>query len=702
MKRRMKQQDVNLRFNFLTVIVYFIGIILIVRLFNLQIVHGAEYRETSNTRLSRESTLEATRGDILDRSGNVLATTRTTFNISLYKTKSDDETLNKCILNLVNLLIKNKASYPDNFPIGEDRKYKIKGDELKEWLAKYKLEENTKEKDAAQYFIKKYKITNDTWEDARKIIAIRYEITTKGYSSTKSLEISKNVSRDVVAQISEKNTDYPGITITTDSERTYGYGNLASHILGYIGSVSQEQYENSKESDNPYENDDYVGKTGIEAMFEDYLRGKDGTEEIEMSVDGAVTGSTVTKDAIQGSSIVLTIDAKLQKVAEEALKNNINKIKSGGFGKRYNAQGGSVVVLDVKSGQVLAMASNPDYDPNTWVGGISQNDYNKIKKENSLFNKSISGSYAPGSVFKMATAIAGLESGAISRTEKINDVGRYTKYRDYQPVCWYYTDYHRGHGYLNVKGAIQHSCNYFFYETADRMGIDKLDKYAKYFGLGTKTGIELPSETSGTLASPEVAKNAGETWSAGRTLSTAIGQSYNSFSPLQVAKYIAMVANGGEKIQPTIIKNIMNADGTEETSSYIRKYANKKLGLTDEDDSDISISKENIKIVQEGMKSVAQDAGGTAYNIFKNFEIEIGGKTGSAEAGNKVNAWFAGFAPYKDPEICVVVMVENGGHGNYTAEVVRDIIAEYFGMNINKSEEIKESNKAEPYGESIN
>ena len=699
-KNKIKKQDVNLRFNFLTVIVYIIGIVLIVSLFNLQIVHGAEYRETSNTRLSRESKLEATRGDILDRSGNVLATTKTTFNISLYKTKTDDETLNNCILKLVNLLSENESSYPDNFPINNEKKYTIKDEAKVEWLKKYKLEENAKEDEAINYFIKKYKITNEKWEDIRKILAIRYEITTKGYSSTKSLEIAKNVSRNVVAQISEKNTDYPGITITTDSERVYGYGSLASHIIGYIGSIGQKEYEESKETDNPYDNDDYVGRTGIESLFENYLRGKDGTEEIEMSVDGAVTGSSVTEDAIQGSSVVLTIDAKLQKIAEEALANNIQKIRNGGFGKKYNAEGGSVVVLDVKTGQVLAMASNPDYDPNVWVGGISQNDYNKIKEENSLFNKSISGSYAPGSVFKMATAIAGLESKAISRTEKINDTGIYY-YGGQAWKCWHYTDYHSGHGLLNVKGAIQKSCNYFFYETSRRMGIDTLDKYASYFGLGKKTGIELPSETSGVLASKEAKQKRGETWVGGDVLNAAIGQGDNSFSPLQVAKYIAMVANGGNKVNPTLIKTIMNSDGTEESTSSIKKFVNNKLGISEDEDTDIKISKENIDIVREGMKSVAQD-GGTAYNIFKNFEIEIGGKTGSAEAGRRVNAWFAGFAPYDNPEICVVVMVENGGHGNYTAEVVREIISEYFGMNINNSDDIQESNRAESYMESIN
>lgn len=699
MKKKIKKEHVNLRFNILIIIVYLVGIILITKLFDLQIINGAEYRETSNTRLSRERTLEATRGDILDRSGNVLATTYTTFNLELYKTKSDDETLNQCILNTVNLLEKYNEEYPDNFPISKDKKYTIKGDELKNWLDKYDLSQNSSIQEVIDYFAGKYKISNKKWKDIRKIISIRYEISTKGYSSTKSLKIANDVSREVIAQISERNSEFPGITISTDTDRMYGYGRLASHILGYIGRITQDELNAS--TDYKYQNDDYVGRTGIENLFEDYLRGVDGKEEIEMSVDGTVTGETVTEEAIQGSNIVLSIDAKLQSIAENALKNNIEKIKKGGFGKKYNAEGGSVVVLDVNSGEVLAMASYPDYDPNLWVGGISQKDYSKIKEENALFNKSISGAYAPGSIFKMVTAIAGLESGAITRTEKVNDTGVYRKYRDYQPVCWYYTSYHRGHGYVNVSQAIEKSCNYFFYETADRMGIENLNKYAKYFGLGSRTGIELPSETSGILASPEAAKKVGETWSAGRNLSAAIGQSYNNFSPLQIAKYIAMVANGGKEIKPTIIRNILNADGTESSKAEINEFVSKKLGLSDDKSADITISKDNMNAVLAGMKSVTGDQGGTAYSIFKNFNIELGGKTGSAEAGNKVNAWFAGFAPYDNPEICVVVMVENGGHGYYTAEVAKEIISEYFGMNIT-NEEIKEDNTAESYIEIIN
>ena len=561
MKRKIKKEHTNFRFNILTIIVYILGVILIVKLFELQIIKGSQYRELSNTRLSRESTLEASRGEIVDRSGNVLATSTSSFNIEIYKTKSDSETLNKCILNLVNLFEENGVSYPNNFPINNEcTEYTIEGDTLKKWLSKYKLAENTKVTDTIEYFKKKYEITSENLTDVRKILSIRYEMTNKGYSSTKSLGLAENVSREIVAKISERNADFPGVTITTQSSRKYNYGTLASHILGYIGKISEKEYN---EEQDVYKNDDYVGRTGIESLFENYLRGTKGKEEIEMTVDGTVTGETVTKEPEQGSTIVLTIDSKLQEVAETALKNNIEKIKNGGFSNRYDAKGGSVAVIDVHSGEILAMASYPDYDPNSWVGGISVAEYNQIKENNALFNKAVSGSYAPGSIFKMVTALAGLETGVISTNEKINDTGIYTKYKDYQPRCWYYNSYHRGHGYLNVSGAIQHSCNYFFYETGNRMGINTLDKYAQYFGLGTKTGIELPSETSGTLASQEVAKKLGETWSAGQVLQASIGQSYNSFSPIQLVKYIAMVANGGNKIKPTLVKRILNADGTE-------------------------------------------------------------------------------------------------------------------------------------------
>ena len=281
----------------------------------------------------------------------------------------------------------------------------------------------------------------------------------------------------------------------------------------------------------------------------------------------------------------------------------------------------------------------------------------------------------------MITAITGLETGVITTTEKINDTGVYP--RGHNPVCWYYTSYRRGHGYLNVSDAIKHSCNYFFYEVGYRTGIENLYKYSTYFGLGQKTGIELPSEKSGNAAHAENVPNNGQ-WYVSDTLSSAIGQSYNNFTPIQMAKYISMLANGGKNIDVTLIKTIQKADGTEVSKEEIDNFVSQKLGTT-ETTEQISINPDNLQAVLEGMRGVTSESGGTAYSYFRNFDIEVGGKTGSAQAGRNgeeiTNAWFVGFAPYDDPEIAVVVLVENGGHGGYTAEAARDVIAQYFGMN---------------------
>ena len=267
------------------------------------------------------------------------------------------------------------------------------------------------------------------------------------------------------------------------------------------------------------------------------------------------------------------INKKFMNYFNENTKEFIEKIKNGGFGKSYDAKGGSCVVMNVKTGEVLAMASYPDYNPQSFANGISSEEWKSYNENKSypLLNKCIQSAYEPGSIFKMVTAMAGLESGNISLTEKINDTGVYKKYGA-EWKCWYYTDYHRGHGYLNVIGAIEKSCNFFFYETADRIGIDTLDKYATYFGLGRKTGIELPSETAGTLASKDYVKSIKGSWNPGDTINAAIGQGYNKFTPLQMTKYISMIANGGNNVNVSIVKTIQNADGTEVSKDEINKF----------------------------------------------------------------------------------------------------------------------------------
>ena len=703
MAKGINKKSINFRYNTITIFTYLIGIILIVQLFNLQIVHGSKYREESNTRLTRESTLEATRGEILDRSGNVLVSSSQKFNLELYKSKIDTNALNDSILKIIQVLEKYNVSYVDSFPIKiAPFEYTITDTNLSNWKSNNEIDENATAEETFYKFKDKYKIQNTDISEIRKIIAIRYAIVQEGYSSTKSLTIAKDIPREAVAEFSEEGDEFPGINISVQPVRQYKQGTLASHILGYASKIGSEEYQKKKDE---YNQNDIIGKTGIEAVFEKYLKGKNGTKQIDMAVDGTITAEVVEKEAVAGSNVVLTIDSQLQKIAEEALKDNIEKIKNGGFGKSYDAKGGSCVVMNVKTGEVLAMASYPDYNPQSFADGISNEEWKSYNENKSypLLNKCIQSAYEPGSIFKMVTAIAGLESGNISLTEKINDTGVYKKYGA-EWKCWYYTDYHRGHGYLNVIGAIEKSCNFFFYETADRMGIDTLDKYATYFGLGKKTGIELPSETAGTLASKDYVKSIKGSWNPGDTINAAIGQGYNKFTPLQMTKYISMIANGGNNVDVSIVKTIQNADGTEVSKDEINEYVKEKLGLTEENNENITLNKDYVNAVREGMKSVTSGESGTAYVRFKDFNIKVGGKTGSAEAGKDangndiVNAWFAAFAPYDDPEIAVVVMVENGGHGNYTAEAVRNIMAEYFGMN---TQNVTEDMQAVSYTESM-
>ena len=701
-KKKKARSNLNLRFNVLTVLTYIIGIILIIQLFNLQIVHGAEYREESNTRLTRETTLEAARGEILDRTGTALVTNSTKFSVELYKTKIDDNELNNSILNIVNLLEKYQVEYVDSFPISIDPfQFTISDETLADWKESYDLDENISAEEAFYDFKDRYDIENTDISEIRKIIAIRYEITTTGYSSTRALTIAEDIPREAVAEFSESSDKFPGINIVTEPVREYTSGTLASHILGYASTISAEEYATRKDT---YDQNDIIGKTGIEYVFEEYLKGQDGTKQIDMAVDGTITAEYTSEEAIAGSDVVLTIDSNLQTITEQALEANIKKIASGGFSQTYDTNAGSCVVMNVKTGEILAMASYPNYDPADFVNGISTDKWNQYNTDPAkpLMNKAVQNSYAPGSIFKMVTAIAGLESGVITRTEIINDTGLYSKYGETWP-CWYYTDYHRGHGRINVSQAIERSCNYFFYETGDRMGIETLAKYARYFGLGVKTGVELPSEASGAMASPEYAETVGVTWTKGQTINASIGQGLDNFSPLQMAKYISMLANGGNDIDVSIIKSIIKPDGTEASTEEINNFVNQKLGLQEDTSEDLTISQENLDAVLQGMQSVTSDTTGTAYVRFQDFGISVGGKTGSAEAlddnGNEVvHAWFAGFAPFEDPEIAVVVMVENGGHGNYTAEVVRDIMEEYFGMN---TQDVQEDMSAVNYSQSL-
>ncbi len=667
----MKEKNsVKIRFNILIAIVYIIGIVLLVSLFNLQIVHGEEYRETSNTRLTREKTITATRGNILDQSGNKLVSTTMLYNVEIYKTKIDNETLNNTLLLVAKTLEENGDSYIDNFPITINP-YAFKDINIDDWKKSNNIDISFDAEASFNFYKEKYKINSDNIEDARKIITLRYLIEKDGYSNTKSVKIASNISNSSYAKFNEMGTSFPGISTYIEPTVSYPYGELASHILGYVGKISPDELENNTD----YNQNDIIGKTGIQKVFEKYLKGKDGIKQIDMSVEGVVTDEYISEAAITGSDVVLTIDADLQKATEEALAKDIADMQNGVLRDATKASEGSAVVLNIKTGEILAMASFPNYNPSLFTDGISQTNWNNYLYDtrHPLVNKAISDKSAPGSTFKLVTAIAGLESGVIDLNTKINDTYIYKYYNDYQPKCWL----RGGHGWQNVVQAIEHSCNYFFYETGRRAGIDKLTEVAKAFGLGQKTGVELPDEISGTLSNPDVDNE----WTGGKTIQTAIGQLYNDFTPLQMAKYTAMLANGGKNIEVTIIKSINNQDGTQVSRNEIESHVNSFLQKDGNSGSDLGLSADIIATIRQGMKGVTSDDAGTAYSYFRDFNIEVGGKTGSASTNNGTNAWFIGFAPFDDPEIAVAVYVKNGEHGGYTAPVARSIFAQYLGMN---------------------
>ena len=300
----------------------------------------------------------------------------------------------------------------------------------------------------------------------------------------------------------------------------------------------------------------------------------------------------------------------------------------------------------------------------------------------------------------MVTATAALENKVVTETEYIYDRGVYPY--GHNPVCWYYTEYHSGHGNLNIKQAIQKSCNYFFYEMGRRLGVDEIAKYAHFYGLGEKTGVELSGETAGTVASTEEAKRRGEQWYPSNNFSAAIGQSYNNYSPLQMARYISIVANGGNFVTPTLIKEIKDANGANISKEDIQNYVNKRLGLS-KHECDITIEDHTLEIIKAGMRLVTS-SGGTAYAAFKDFSYAVAGKTGSAqvktkEKGEYANGWFVGFSPYENAEVAIAVLLEDGSSNSHAAKAARKILEAYYHTNIEESDNLSEDMSAEIYTE---
>ncbi len=680
------------------IVVIVISVIFIATLFNLQIVNGENYREQSEKRMLRTKNITAPRGEIYDRNGVILATNKLSYDVELYKVRVSTKEQNDGILRLVEILNENSDKVYSTFPVNDDLNgFNFENDEEEQkWKKEMKLGSTLTFDQVIDKYIEKYELQDysDNRLNQIKMIEIKYEANLNGYSLFNSATIAKDISQKSVAKIGEEKYKIYGISIVSVPKRYYPNGNLLSHTIGYVSKISSTEYEKKKEQG--YNVNSVIGKAGIEQSFEKYLKGNDGVIKEETDTLGNVSSQTETTEAKSGDNVTLTIDYRLQKVAEESLLNTINGLQNGTLvGKKFSdANAGAVVVLDVDSGEVLASASYPTYDINSLIGGISIKDWNALQNNSlhPMLNRVVSGIYSPGSTFKMLVGMAGLMNGKITVDEKYYDPGIYPY--GYHPKCWLYTDRHMTHGWINIEGAIKGSCNCYFYEVGRRIGISEIVKYAKLFGLGQKTGIELSGEAAGTIAGADDKSEDGlkSPWYLGDTLSAAIGQSGSSYTPIQLANYIATIANGGKLNKVSLIKSVDNeVAGTSESLADINKYISEYTGVNFEE-KDLNINSEYIDAIKKGMLSVTSETGGTSYIVFKNSDIQVAGKTGTAQVPNgNNNGIFVGFAPYDNPKIAVVAVIQHGGEGTYTANVVKPIMEEYF--NIDK--ESKQNEKAQ-------
>lgn len=492
--------------------------------------------------------------------------------------------------------------------------------------------------------------------EARLIVGVRYEL-----HSRDSYTFAEDVSTEVLSLITDGR--YEGVTIRTASARVYNTA-LAAHILGTIGPIWQEEWSSNEDTgyvgyaDKGYSMNDLVGKDGVEKAFESYLRGTDGRRLITTDETGKITGELYTREPQPGGTVALTLDIDLQADVEVALAETI----SGMIDKDSNERGGAAAVVSVGTGEVLALASYPTYDLSTF-----NEDYDELVNDQRLpmFNRATQGIYAPGSTFKMVTAVAALESGIITPSSIIQDRGIYTYYKDPQPMCWIYSQTGSTHGRINVSQAITDSCNYFFYEVGRLTGIRTLDSYASQFGLGQSTGIEI-GDSSGVLASPEWAESHDQEWTDGQTITAAIGQSYNLFTPLQLANYVATLVGGGDHYQAHLLKNVKAYDN----SRLLYMYDDNPINTVEMSDTTLSA-------VTRGMHELTV-SGSVAY-AFENCVVSAGAKTGSAQVGTDIaNGVFVAYAPYEKPEIAVAIVIEKGGSGAALANTAVEIINSWF------------------------
>lgn len=475
--------------------------------------------------------------------------------------------------------------------------------------------------------------------------------------SYEPIRIKSNLSAAMVTKIEERSEELPGILLELQSIRKYVNNELAVHVLGYVGEVSE--YEISKEQNTDLKVGSIVGKFGLERFYDNYLRGTDGSYREEVDVAGRVVQTLDELPPKPGQGLVLTVDGKLQREAEKIVDEHLKYLRSSGFAPNANAA--AIIAIDPRNGAIKALVSRPGFNPNLFVNGISSKDWQAINDNpfDPMSNKVISGEYPPGSTFKIVTGSAALETGKVTPQEMIFDSGKH----------WLIPMGNaegEALGWLNFHKALAASDNVYFYEMGNRVGIDALKKYAALFGFGKTTGIDLFGETEGIIASPEYKmKVFDEDWYLGDTFNAAIGQGFNLATPIQLAVMLSAVANNGDIYRPHLVDKIVNDDG-----SVIKEIKPEKIGR-------LPVSAETLELLQSALKAVAQE-GGTAAQM-ANLSVPVAGKTGTAENPHgKDHGLFVGYAPADNPNLVVVAVIDQGGFGSVSAAPIVQRIFEYI------------------------
>lgn len=673
----------------LVILILLLLTVYLVALYKLQIIEGEANYNRSSELTNTERVVTAARGNIYDRYGRTLVSNEETYNLKIDTDKlfaNDDP--NSVILELVHMVQGYGDEYTDDLPITMTPPFEYDPDMtaiqrtmLDAYYVRQEIDPNSTAVELMSYMRTRYNIDNSySAEEMRIIAGVRYSINVRYAVNTADYVFVEDASMKLISSIMENKL--VGIEVERAYSRKYGT-EYAAHILGYTGLMTQEEYE--KYSLLNYSTDAMVGKDGVEYAFENYLHGKDGKVIETRNSAGTVLATVYEEEPEPGNHVYLTIDSVLQEQTERILANGVSILKQNIAQKRaegtargdYNVDlkdeitGAAAVVVNVKTGEPLAMASWPTYN----VATILEDYQELLEAENApLFNRTLMGTYAPGSTFKPCTAIAALTMGIVNTEDKIKCEGVYTRYaaEGYAPECWIWnsTKDHLTHPEENVTTAIRDSCNYYFYSIGNYLGVDDLGKFAANFGLGEYSGIELVEAKGNMSNQANHMYYAGTEWRIGDTLQAAIGQSDSVFTPIQMAEYCATVANSGTRYSASILKSIRNYD-------YSEKLYDREPTVM----STVESAEYNWAAVHEGMWQVLNDyINEKNVNVWVDCQWRVAGKTGTAQKGEGIqnDGIFMCYAPYKDPEVAIFVAVERGGAGADVQFIARHIMDAYI------------------------